>query len=61
MGVTVYVLMLDDGNVCCPSSDVVGVFSTKDLAEAHRETMISSVLRRDESDFGIIMWTVDRP
>lgn len=31
----VYVVLKDDGNVCCPSQDIVKIFSTLEAAEAY--------------------------
>ena len=67
MGVAVYVLMQDDGNVCCPAAEVCGVFSTEDLARAHRNVILEKhnavhpgrFSSLDESDFDIIEWIID--
>lgn len=64
---TVYVLVVDDGNVCCPAEATLGVFSSMSTAEARRDQHLCQELAkpwpgvRDRRDYNIIEWTLDDP
>lgn len=61
----VYILVVDDDNVCCPSTETLGVFSSRQSAEAWRDYHLSheskAFGRLYRNDYNIIEWTLDDP
>lgn len=50
----VYLVLRDDGNVCCPAAELDSVWSTKEQADARKRIVLSA-----GTSAHVDAWTVD--